>query len=94
MVETKEKKPYVKITVSGNCCDKILRNGEVLYWHDGDPVPPVCIELAPQLCLYLYHLSQGGRAIDGDKTFIIDCPDKRNKGKSLVTLTCEIVLPD
>ena len=87
----KIKEPFVKLTVSGSCCDKILHNGQVFYWREGNPIPPVCVELAPQLSMYLYHFAQGGREIDGDNKFRIECPDRRNNGKPCVVIDCEII---
>ncbi|MBR3378235.1 hypothetical protein IKG50_02820 [Candidatus Saccharibacteria bacterium] len=85
------KEPFVKLTISGSCCDKILHNGQVFYWREGNPVPPVCVELAPQLSMYLYHFAQGGREIDGGNKFRIECPDRRNNGKPCVVIDCEII---
>lgn len=88
--KSKINEPFIKLTVSGYCCDKIVKNGQVFYWRAGDPIPPVCIEMAPQLCLYLYHFEQGGLMIDDEKTFKLECPDKRT-GKPCVSIVGEII---
>lgn len=88
--KSKISEPFIKLTTSGYCCDKIVKNGQVFYWRAGDPMPPVCVEMAPQLSLYLYHFAQGGRDVDGEKKFRLECPDRRG-GKPHVVIEGEII---
>lgn len=81
----------VKLTISGNCADGIVFDGQEIIWRDGDPVPPLCLECAAVIIPKLYCVAQGASTIDGDSTFEIECPDHRNGGKPFVVIRAEIV---
>ena len=81
----------VKLIIAGNCIDGIVSDGQEIIWHDGDPVPPLCLECAAQIIPKLYAVAQGCKVIDGSPTFVIECPDHRNHGRPFVVISAEII---